>query len=298
MEGDAVLQVNIRQLSVLVMSVPLGGVVVCFVTAYLFHDDINITRCPVYNFIPSVSAVTGVSPQRYLWRLCVALHIVPRALFAWLCHQHAARAADAIPSAGRRRLYHRLVSAAFVLNLVELFSLAGVTFVSNKENYPLHEKMFTAFIGACSLYMVVALAIGHMMQSVSGQSELASNRPAISHTSSTCTFNSGDRARSLVVLGGQRGRRQLQLKWLVFTIYSSLVLGLLYNFWKHRFYCEELAFSCFAFCEYCICVCVMVFHLLVLRDMPDLWLKVTPVVASGTNSPQVNGHLTQAVKCD
>ena len=36
----------------------------------------------VYNAIPSLSAVTGVSPQRYLWRASIVFHAVPRLLVA------------------------------------------------------------------------------------------------------------------------------------------------------------------------------------------------------------------------
>ncbi len=34
----------------------------------------------MYNVVPSISAVTGISPGRYLWRIVVALHLGPRAL--------------------------------------------------------------------------------------------------------------------------------------------------------------------------------------------------------------------------
>ncbi len=34
----------------------------------------------VYNVVPSISAVTGISPGRYLWRIAVAIHLGPRIL--------------------------------------------------------------------------------------------------------------------------------------------------------------------------------------------------------------------------
>ena len=36
----------------------------------------------MYNVIPSISAVTGISPGRYLWRVVIAFHIGPRILIA------------------------------------------------------------------------------------------------------------------------------------------------------------------------------------------------------------------------
>lgn len=36
----------------------------------------------VYNIVPSISAITGISPQRYLWRVSVAFHIGPRFIIA------------------------------------------------------------------------------------------------------------------------------------------------------------------------------------------------------------------------
>lgn len=38
----------------------------------------------MYNVIPSISAITGVSPQRYLWRVSIALHIGPRFIIAFV----------------------------------------------------------------------------------------------------------------------------------------------------------------------------------------------------------------------
>ena len=34
----------------------------------------------VFNVVPSISAVTGISPGRYLWRMVIAFHLGPRLL--------------------------------------------------------------------------------------------------------------------------------------------------------------------------------------------------------------------------
>ena len=34
----------------------------------------------VFNVVPSISAVTGISPGRYLWRVVIAFHLGPRLL--------------------------------------------------------------------------------------------------------------------------------------------------------------------------------------------------------------------------
>ena len=88
----------------------------------------------MYNFLPSISAVTGVSPQRYLWRVAVALHISPRLLVAWVARAYYNSLAAHVPAACRPA-YLTLVSVAFYLNLTELATLCGVTYISNKENY-------------------------------------------------------------------------------------------------------------------------------------------------------------------
>ncbi|MCL4131002.1 UNVERIFIED_CONTAM: hypothetical protein GTU68_063922 [Idotea baltica] len=88
----------------------------------------------VYNFLPSISAVTGVSPQRYLWRVCVALHISPRLLVAWVAREYYSSMATRVPAI-HRPVYEGLVTLSFCLNLTELATLCGVTYISNKENY-------------------------------------------------------------------------------------------------------------------------------------------------------------------
>lgn len=71
--------VEFKEICVITAALPMVTLFVCFVSAYIFQsEEIHETHCRVYNVIPSISAITGVSPQRYLWRICVALHIGPR----------------------------------------------------------------------------------------------------------------------------------------------------------------------------------------------------------------------------
>ncbi|KAF0289907.1 Post-GPI attachment to proteins factor 2-like [Amphibalanus amphitrite] len=219
------LRLSIRRLSTVVLTIPMGAMIACFVSAHIHHEDINHTWCPVYNFIPSVSAITGVSPERYLWRLCMSAHLVPRCLIAAVCYNHFTRLLD------------------------------GLTLPSPSVSpTAVHEKAFSLFLFSCFVYMVVSLAAEREAFPAMTPSQRSSHR----------------------------------WKAFVAVLYVSLIIGLLYYFWKHRFYCEELAFTWFSFCEYGICACIMVYHLLVIYDIPEFWLTVgvpLPAAANGISAP-------------
>lgn len=90
----------------------------------------------VYNIIPSISSVTGIRPQIYLWRLIIALHLSPRLVISYvhknyLKHHVLSKIQDQTQHAQATRL----ATVVHYLNLVEIAALAGVTYISNKENY-------------------------------------------------------------------------------------------------------------------------------------------------------------------
>lgn len=85
----------------------------------------------VYNIIPSISSVTGISPQRYLWRICIAFHIGPRLMIATVYKQYY----SALLEERQMTAGHRLLDLCFWLNITEIIALCGVTYVSNRENY-------------------------------------------------------------------------------------------------------------------------------------------------------------------
>lgn len=90
----------------------------------------------VYNVIPSISSITGISPQRYLWRVVIALHISPRLVISFV-HKNHLKICVLSKLTNRNQLLNatRLAKIVHYLSLIEISALAGVTYVSNKENY-------------------------------------------------------------------------------------------------------------------------------------------------------------------
>ncbi|KAK8396817.1 hypothetical protein O3P69_005053 [Scylla paramamosain] len=223
----------------------------------------------VYNFLPSISAVTGVSPQRYLWRVAVALHISPRLLVAWVARAYYNSLAAHVPAA-RRPAYLTLVSVAFYLNLTELATLCGVTYISNKENYreyckqpyAVHEKLFTLFMLVSLVYMLCVIRVLR----------------AVRHTLSPALLRSFS-----------------QKKWL-FGIKLASTGGLLFFFWRHRVYCQPMAFSWFSLCEYVIATCNMLYHVSVALDFADEHLIVGHIMpaAATPSAPPTASLITTA----
>ena len=53
-----------------------------------FHSDCAFSTNQVPNYLPSISASIGRSPQQYIWRICIALHAAPRLVIARIHYNH------------------------------------------------------------------------------------------------------------------------------------------------------------------------------------------------------------------
>ncbi|XP_015915677.1 post-GPI attachment to proteins factor 2-like [Parasteatoda tepidariorum] len=227
---------SLRKLSLVTVTLPLASMVFCFITSMIFNFQlVNTTICDVFNFCPSVSAITGISPQRYIWRIGVALHSTPRLLLASVYYSHYIRKTKNVKNESKS-LYEHIVTLNYWFHATEIMALVGVTYISNKENYPVHEKIFITFMAASISYMLSSCALSHMSQS--------SNPTYLEKLS-------------------------YRTKLFLCIIIALTSLGMVYFFYKHRVYCVELAFSWFALCEYVICFANMAFHATIIWDMPD-----------------------------
>ncbi|KFB38090.1 AGAP000509-PA-like protein [Anopheles sinensis] len=203
----------------------------------------------VYNIIPSISAITGVSPQRYLWRVSIALHIGPRFVIAFVYRNWYRAMVDSLsdpeasagehpgtPRRKRARKACRMINVVYWLNLVEISALCGVTYISNKENYPLHEKVFIIFMTTSLSYMLATLKLLKILHPDGPQTP--------------------------------KEESSLRYKQAFFALSIASTIGLIVFFLKHRFLCQDLAFSWFALCEYIVASANMGFHCTTMLDFP------------------------------
>ncbi|XP_068628022.1 post-GPI attachment to proteins factor 2-like [Battus philenor] len=223
----------LREICLTALWLPLGALVFCYVTASIFQaDDIHETHCRVYNVVPSISAITGISPQRYIWRICIAYHLGPRLLIGSLYYNYHKERTSYITEEKTRVLANKLGDACYWLNLLELFALTGVTYVSNRENYFVHEKIFILFMVAALLHMLCRARVGCI----------------------------GSDAVEPV--------KTNKLVWILFYVAIAATIGLIVFFLRHRLLCRPLAFTWFSVCEYILATTNMAFHAVVVRDLP------------------------------
>uniref|UniRef100_T1JN05 CWH43-like N-terminal domain-containing protein n=1 Tax=Strigamia maritima TaxID=126957 RepID=T1JN05_STRMM len=268
-------RVSFKKLAALTVLMPLTSLLICFVTAMIFQNkEVNTTFCDVYNIIPSISAITGISPQRYIWRIGVALHCTPRLLITSVYYSYYVGLVINLESKVRKS-YLRWVEVNYWLNVAENLSLIGVTYISNRENYPIHEKLFIVFMSSSLSYMLLNCII----------------------------FRWGNPIMS------SQTRKSYLMKLFLLSAKLVCTVGLLYFFYRHRRFCEELGelplpfvvISCFSFCEYCMATANMAYHATVVWDCPDECIIVgAPVlktsasnpgkVASETNLPNTRRH--------
>ena len=112
--------VPFQKLALVTLALPLGGFAFCVLWSMLYNfDDSTSTHCNVPNYLPSVSASIGAySPQKYIWRLTIALHSAPRYLVSMTYY----------------KLFHSS-TCLLTLNCVEVSSLLGLSIISSTENF-------------------------------------------------------------------------------------------------------------------------------------------------------------------
>lgn len=81
-----------------------------------------------------MSAITGISPQRYVWRIGVALHSTPRLLLASVYYSYYNRLIKNVKDESKS-LYQSVITFNYWFHVTEIMALVGVTYISNKENY-------------------------------------------------------------------------------------------------------------------------------------------------------------------
>ena len=99
-------------------------------------DSTNYSEFPsrwqVPNYLPSISAAIGDhAPQKYIWRIAIALHALPRMRLALIYYQYYKKNPIVVRSFWLT-WWNRINSS---LHIVENFALLVITYVSSTENF-------------------------------------------------------------------------------------------------------------------------------------------------------------------
>ncbi|XP_068122606.1 post-GPI attachment to proteins factor 2 isoform X2 [Hyperolius riggenbachi] len=203
------------------IGLPLGGFLFCVFWSLLFNfSETTATHCGVPNYLPSISAaIGGATPQRYIWRFCIGLHSAPRLLVAvaYLNFYKASR--------GQSWCCH----VNFMFNVLEIFCLLLLTYVSSSENHVIHQLAFTLFMFFSLGYMILTLRIWKKSQKY--------------NTVSVEEWRSYTWKKNL------------------FLFNFIAFLGSLMCYVRHNMYCESGVYTMFALLEYLVVLSNMGFHL-------------------------------------
>ncbi|KAL8605304.1 hypothetical protein ACOMHN_031243 [Nucella lapillus] len=150
-------------------ALPLFALFFTVVWSLIFDFEASTrTHCKVWNLLPTISAaIGGFTPQRYVWRVCVALHASQRLMVAAAyCTFHSS-----VALASHSALYRALCRLVSLLSLAEVLSLVGLSMISSSESSMLHENLFISFVAllhenlfisfvACGLlYMLLSIVL-------------------------------------------------------------------------------------------------------------------------------------------
>lgn len=231
-------------LGTVAIAFPLFGAIFAVIWSILYDYDASVrTACHVYNFLPSISAaIGGFTPQRYVWRICIALHAGLRFLlvgcyYTWL---------SSINMGVQKTRYQQLVKVAILCHTIENLALVTLTCVSSTENFAIHENSFIVFIVCSQVYMLL----------------------------SCCLIRWTHKAGYINVTDADK--RCLRNKVILFLVNLCIFLTSVYLYFRHNTYCEPNVYSWFAIGEYITVLSNIAFHGLCVVDFKDYSFTVLP----------------------
>ena len=126
------------------------------------------SRWQVPNYLPSISAAIGDhAPQKYIWRIAIALHALPRMRLALIYYQYYKKNPIVVRSFWLT-WWNRINSS---LHIVENFALLVITYVSSTENFgewiglncKLLQNIYIFFYGLghfCGVLLIFIFCVG------------------------------------------------------------------------------------------------------------------------------------------
>jgi len=146
-EAPKLFTLKFRHLAIFTLSIPCFAFFFCILYSFFFHhEQVTKTHCQVWNVAPSISASIGsFAPQKYVWKVCIALHSAPRLLICQMYYMHMQRVL--------KKNVQQFALLSSVLNLGEVFSLLLLSVVPSVEDFFLHIFCFGMFLFFSGAYL-------------------------------------------------------------------------------------------------------------------------------------------------
>ncbi|XP_060594186.1 post-GPI attachment to proteins factor 2-like [Ruditapes philippinarum] len=220
--------VSISLLGFVAVGFPLFGFLFAIVWSIIYDYDASVrTVCHVSNFLPTISsAIGGFTPQRYIWRICIALQAGLRFMLAFCYYNWHLR----IHIGQYQAVYKKVVSFAITCHVIENLALVILSSISSTDNGDVHEYSFIIFMVCSQVYMLVSCIL-------------------ISWTHRSATFKVT-----------AQDVKWLRVKWFLFIFNLAIFLLSVYLYFRHNEYCEPYIYSWFALGEYLTILSNIAFH--------------------------------------
>jgi len=216
-------RLKFRQIAIVTVSLPFFAFLFCIAYSFMHHYDwVTRTHCDVWNVAPSISASIGhFTPQKYIWKLCIAVHSAPRLLICQMYHTFMYR------NISRQPFVQQAVLVCCSCNVAEVFSLLLLSIVPSIEDFGLHKLSFASFLFFSAAYIASSYVLLKRYR--------------------TTKMNMWE-------------RKSMKYKKIILsTNFSSIVLAM-YFYWRHNAYCEPGMYSVFSVLEYTVVLTNMGYH--------------------------------------
>ncbi|CAO1366781.1 unnamed protein product [Diamesa tonsa] len=227
--------VSFSKFSTLTVTLPLASFLFCVgYSMYFFNEQSTSTHCHVKNYLPSISAAIGsFQPQAIIWQLSIILHFPARLTITWMYLQSYQK--------NIRKNRKSIAYLACIINVIENFTLLGLSLYTSIDSYEIHKNCFCTFILASEIYM----AMSYYLNKIAKRSK---------------------EMTSLEV-------KSLKMKRNLFITNLSSILLAAYFFVRHNERCEPGVYTLFAFFEYVVVLTNMAFHMCAYFDFHNQHLS-------------------------
>lgn len=241
---------------------PLYALLICLAVSWFWNwESVTRTHCRNWQFWPSISSIIGnASPQKYIWRIFIALSVVQRfhdGVVYFKLYQQWIEVPKFQLTRYDRAWLHLLQWVLAIFHYVEQMALLTLTYVSSSENYQVHELSFIVFAVASTTHMVSMVLLDYRL-----------NQIRVAHLGKAASPNTpvGRRLAQLVL-----GFR-FKLAAIVAT-FAALMLAA-YFFVRHNAYCEDGMYSIFSLLEWLVVCLNVAFHMFMLFEIHH-WNSMT-----------------------